>query len=83
MELHSMGHQSCPRCETQLDAVALTCPACAYDAMLVEPEPELPYVDRFRGTEFEGVPVPARSPILTLGRGRVLVAGALLAIVAL
>ncbi len=47
------------------------------------PEPELPYVDRFRGTEFEGVPVPARGPILTLGRGRVLVAGALLAIVAL
>ncbi|MBA2569989.1 MAG: hypothetical protein H0V04_02280 [Chloroflexi bacterium] len=29
------------------------------------------------------MPVPARGPILTLGRGRVLVAGALLAIVAL
>ncbi len=37
-----MGHQFCPRCETQLDAVALTCPACAYDAMLVEPEPRAP-----------------------------------------
>lgn len=80
-----MGWQFCPRCESQLDEETLTCPSCTWDAKafrpISEPEPEISFIEKYNGTPYLA-PAP-RPPIMALGRTRILVLSALLAVAAL
>lgn len=83
-----MELRPCPRCETDLDATSGICPACVYDpavdeVVATEPEPEIPYLEKYRGTHYaEASAIPHR-PLIALSRTRILVAIGLMAVVAL
>ena len=79
--------QFCPRCETQLQGEPPLCPACGYDPAepVAPPDPEaaIPYSERYRSLTFAGATETHRPRVQPIGRTRLLVAAALLAVLGL
>ncbi|CAN5737863.1 hypothetical protein BH24CHL8_BH24CHL8_11170 [soil metagenome] len=78
----------CPLCETERDPASGICPVCQYDPALAdEPvaqaEPDIPYLVKYGGTHYAEASARPQRPFITLGRTRVLVIVALLAVLAL
>jgi hypothetical protein len=52
-----MNWQFCPYCETELDAATSICPACRWDPLAADPNPQVEetgsLIDRYRGTEYD------------------------------
>ena len=85
-----MNWRFCPRCETQLDDETGICPACRWDPLDVQPEPErqpTSLVERYRGTEYDShllAEATMRSRAASTGpRGRTYLMVGLLVVLAL
>jgi hypothetical protein len=91
VEAATMNWRFCPHCETQLDDETGICPACRWDPLDVEPEPEpearISLVERYRGTEYDtslSVSVTAQRPSgHPFARGLAVLAVTLLAVLGL
>lgn len=67
----------CPRCETELDPDSGHCPVCLWDPavseVVVPAEPQVPYLEKYRGTQYAGASATPQRPLIALSRTRVLV----------
>ncbi len=81
-----MEWRPCPRCDSELDTGSGSCPVCLWEPVpqvVVAPEPDIPYLERYRGTRYAVASARPRRRFIVISRTRVLVTVGLMAVAAL